>query len=143
MGDTEDHNASAYKLELDALNGCVLKANEILGSVSHAVAQQPQFTKCRQWITLEPESFSLVLNVVVDNEAAKLPSIGMCLGDHLRPAPFFFVKVSETQGGAKTHLLDYDPRTLLSLKSIVNETTSDVELVENLVAKFIEVNHSK
>ena len=55
----------------------------------------------------------------------------------------FFVKVSETQGGAKTHLLDYDPRTLLSLKSIVNETMPDVELVENLVGKFLEANHSK
>jgi hypothetical protein len=79
----------------------------------------------------------------VDNEAAKLPSIGMCLGDHLRPAPFFFVKASETQGGVKTHRLDYDPRTLLSLKSIVNEAMPDVELVENLVGKFVEANHSK
>ena len=143
MGDTEDHNASAYKLELDALNGCVFKANEILRSVSHAVAMQPQFTKCRQWITLEPESFSLVLNIVVDNEAVKLPLIGMCLGDHLRPAPFFFVKASKTDGRTKTHLLDYDPRALLSLKSIVNETMSDAELVENLASKFIEANHSK
>ena len=67
----------------------------------------------------------------------------MCLGDHLRPAPFFFVKASEMQGESKTHLLDYDPRTLLSLKSIVNETMPDVELVENLVGKFIEANRSK
>ena len=79
----------------------------------------------------------------MDNEAVKLPLIGMCLGDHLRPAPFFFIKASETQGGSKTHLLDYDPRTLLSLKSIVNETMTDVELVENLVGKFIEANRSK
>ena len=143
MGDTEDHNASAYKTELNALNGCVLKANEILRSVSHAVAQQPPFTKCRQWITLEPESFSLVLNVVVDNESDKLPLIGMCLGDHLRPAPFFFVKASETQGGLKTHLLDYDPSALLPLRSIVNETMPDVELVEKLVGKFIEANQAK
>ena len=57
MGDTEDHNASAYELELDALNVCVLRANEILRSVSNAIAQQPQFTKCRQWITLEPVIF--------------------------------------------------------------------------------------
>ncbi len=143
MGDTEDHNASAYKPQLNALNGCVLKANEILRSVSHAVAQQPQFTKCRQWITLEPESFALVLNVVVDNESVKLPLIGMCLGDHLRPAPFFFVKASEARVGFKTHLLDYDPRTLLSLKSIVNESMTDGELVENLVGKFIDANHPK
>ncbi len=143
MGDTEDHNASAYKRELNALNVCVLRANEILRSVSNAIAQQPQFTKCRQWITLEPESFSLVLNIVVDNETVKLPLIGMCLGDHLRPAPFFFVKGSKKQSGSKTHLLDYDPGTLLSLKSIVHETLPDVELVENLVGKFIEANHSK
>ena len=138
MGDTEDHKASAYTLELDALNGCVLKANEILRSVSHTLAQQPQFAKCRQWITLEPESFSLVINVTADNEVVKLPLIGMSLGDHLRPAPFFFVKGSETHGRSKPHILDYDPRALLSLKSIVNETMTDVELVENLVDKFVE-----
>ena len=143
MGDTEDHNASAYKPELDALNCCVLKGNEILQSVLHTLAQKPEFAKCRQWITLEPESFSLSLNVSADNEAVKLPSIGVSLGDHLRPAPFFFVKDSEAYGSSKTHLLDYDPQTLLPLKSIVNELTSDVALVKKLVNKFIEANNAK
>ena len=98
MGDTEDHKASAYKLELDALNCCVFKGNEILQSVLHTLAQQPEFAKCRQWITLDPESFSLILNVSADNELVKLPSIGISLGDHFRPAPFFFVKDSEANG---------------------------------------------
>ena len=31
----------------------------------------------------------------------------------------------------------------MSLKSIVHETLPDVELVENLLGKFIEANHSK
>ena len=44
-----------------------------------------------------------------------------------------FVKASKKQSGSKTHLLDYDPGMLLSLKSIVHETLPDVELVENLV----------
>ena len=143
MGDTEDHKASAYKLELDALNCCVFKGNEILQSVLHALAQQPEFAKCRQWITLEPESFSLALNVSADNELVKLPSIGVSLGDHLRPAPFFFVKDSEADGNSKTHLLDYDPQTLLPLKSIINEPMSDVVLVKKLVNKFTEVNNAK
>ena len=142
MGDTEDHNASAYKLELDALNGCVLKANEILQALSNALTQLPQFTKCRKWITLEPESFSLVLHVIADNEAVKLPITGMCLGDHLRPAPFFFVKGAEPQGRSKPHLLDYDPKTLLTLRSVIDKTMSDAELVKNLVENFTEVEHS-
>ena len=33
--------------------------------------------------------------------------------------------------------------SVLLLKSIVNETMPDGELVENLVGKFIEANHSK
>ena len=143
MGDTEDHKASAYKPELDALNCCVLKGNQILQSVMHTLAKQPEFAKCRQWITLEPESFSLTLNVSADNEVVKLPSIGVSLGDHLRPAPFFFVKDSEANGSSKTHLLDYDPQTLLPLKSIVNELTSDVALVKKLANKFIEANNAK
>jgi len=143
MGDTEDHNASAYKPELDALNCCVLKGNEILQSVLHTLAQQPEFAKCRQWITLEPEPFALALNVSADNEVVKLPSIGVSLGDHLRPAPFFFVKSSETNGSSKSHLLDYDPRTLLPLKSIVNEAMSDSALVKKLVNKFTEANKVK
>ena len=143
MGDTEDHKASAYKSELDALNCCVLKGNEILQSVLHSLAQQPEFAKCRQWITLEPESFSLTLNVSADNEVVKLPSIGVSLGDHLRPAPFFFVKDTETNGGSKSHLLDYDPETLLPLKSIVTGAMSDLALVEKLVNKFTEANNVK
>jgi hypothetical protein len=143
MGDTEDHNASAYKPELDALNCCVLKGNEILQSVLRTLAQQPEFAKCRQWITLEPESFSLSLNVSADNEVVKLPSIGVSFGDHLRPAPFFFVKGNETNGGLKPHLLDYDPQTLLPLKSIVNGAMSDLALVKELVNKFTEANNMK
>jgi hypothetical protein len=143
MGDTEDHKASVYKPELDALNCCVLKGNQILRGVMHTLAQQPEFAKCRQWITLEPELFSLTLNVSADNELVKLPSIGLSLGDHLRPAPFFFVKDSVTNGSSKPHLLDYDPQTLLPLKSIVTEPTSDVALVKKLVNKFTEVDNAK
>ena len=143
MGDTEDHNASAYKVELDALNRCVLKGNEILQSVLLILAQQPEFAKCRKWITLEPEPFSMGLNVSADNEVVKLPVIGISLGDHLRPAPFFFVRDGETNRTSNSHLLDYAPQFLLPLKSIVNDATSDSALVKRLVDMFIEANNVK
>ena len=72
-----------------------------------------------------------------------MPSIGVNIGDHLRPAPFFFVKGNETNGGLKPHLLDYDPQTLLPLKSIVNGAMSDLALVNELVNKFTEANNVK
>ena len=59
--------------------------------------------------------------------------VGFSVGDHLRPAPFFFSKTCDQVAGSKNHLLDYNPANIISLQSIADKSLSKEELVRNLV----------
>jgi hypothetical protein len=133
MGDTEDHNASLFKTELTAMSECLTYAIKILSLVAEQLARHKVFANNPVQITLEPESFTLMSRADLSTANGKTVLVGFSVGDHLRPAPFFFSKACEQVVGSKNHLLDYNPANIITLQSIEDKAISEEELVRNLV----------
>ena len=133
MGDTEDHNASLFKTELSAMSECLRYAINILKIVAEQLSKGKDFADNRGQITLEPQSFTLITKANLSTADGKRVLVGFSVGDHLRPAPFFFIKTGELDAGSKTHLLDYSPSNIISLQSINDNNISGEDLVRRLV----------
>ena len=133
MGDTEDHNASLFKTELTAMSECLSGAINILKIVADQLARHKDFANNPGQITLEPQSFTLMTRADLSTSHDKTVLVGFSVGDHLRPAPFFFSKTCDQVAGSKNHLLDYNPANIISLQSIADKSLSEEELVRNLV----------
>ena len=134
MGDTEDHNASLFKTELSAMSECLRYAINILKIVAEQLSKGKDFADDRGQITLEPQSFTLITKANLSTADGKRVLVGFSVGDHLRPAPFFFIKTGELDAGSKNHLLDYSPNNIISLQSINDNNISGEDLVRRLVS---------
>ena len=132
MGDTKDHNASAVAVELDALQKCFEKAADLFVQVSQSLLKSGHIAESTNLITLNPESFSLVLDFKSAKIKKNVTSIGLSAGDDLRPAPFFFTAAESINSKKKTHALDFDAETLITLNSLCAENVSEESLIKRL-----------
>lgn len=132
MGDTIDHNASAFVEELDALHKCFHKTAGLLVQVSQLLLNGGYVAENANQIALKPETFSLFLNFSFDSMKESNVSVGLSAGDSLRPAPFFFTSIKPQKLRRTSHALDFEAKNLISLKSICDENMSDKLLVERL-----------
>lgn len=133
MGDTEDHNASLFKTELTAINESLVVALNMLKKVAAQLARHNNFVSKPGQITLEPQSFTLIVRGDLATTNGNAVLVGFSVGDHLRPAPFFYSKTCEQVTNSKNHPLDYNPANIISLQSIADQAVSGEELVKKLV----------
>jgi len=132
MGDTEDHNASAFIEELAALQHCFEKAIIMFDQVAGSLLDHGVIDDSKNALVLKPESFALTRYFCPKITQETLISIGFSAGDNLRPSPFFFASAVPKKTESPNHILDYNAEKLISLDAIQNEKLSNAALVERL-----------
>ena len=132
MGDTQDHNASLYRHELEALSVSLLKSVRLFQRIPHLLAPVKSLLHQPNKIALEPETFTLEYTAFFSETTGQKITIGLSTGDHLRPEPFYFIKDINQNFRPKNRGLDYRPESIQSLEKIIENNVSDDELLNEL-----------
>ena len=142
MGDTEDHNASAFKEELNALDQCFQKTIQLFKEVADVLSKSGHVNEKSKLLVLKPEAFALVLSFQLKDIPEVAISVGLSAGDNLRPSPFFFTGSSSQDEIKNNHVLDYDAETLISYGSVQKDQLSDRSLIDRLSANALSLIRS-
>ena len=132
MGDTQDHNASLYNHELEALDVSLLKSVRLFQRVPHLLAPVKSLLHQPNRIALEPETFTLEYTAFFSETSGQKIIIGFSAGDHLRPEPFYFIKDINQNFRPKNRGLDYRPESVQPLVKLIENNISDDELLDEL-----------
>ena len=132
MGDTQDHNASFYELELRALNDCLMVGIKLLQQMPTLLAPIASILHQPVKIVLEPETFTLEYTVFFSEKTGQRIIVGFSIGDLLRPEPFYFIKDINQNFKPKSRGLDYRPDSIRPLIKLIENKTSDRDLLDDL-----------
>jgi hypothetical protein len=132
MGDTQDHNASFYELELAALNDCLMGGMKLLQQMPTLLAPIASILHQPVKIVLEPETFTLEYTVFFSEKTGQRIIVGFSIGDLLRPEPFYFIKDINQNFKPKSRSLDYRPDSIRPLIKLIENNTSDRDLLDDL-----------
>ena len=132
MGDTQDHNASFYELELRALNDCLMGSMKLLQQMPTLLAPIASILHQPVKIVLEPETFTLEYTVFFSEKTGQRIIVGFSIGDLLRPEPFYFIKDINQNFKPKSRGLDYRPDSIRPLIKLIENNTSDRDLLDDL-----------
>ena len=132
MGDTEDHNASLYKQELEALHVCLLKNIRLLQRIPSLLVPIQSLLHQPNKITLEPETFTLEFTAFYSEATGQKITVGFSAGDNLRPEPFYFIKDINHNFRSKNRGLDYHPDSIHPLVNVIENNVSEDELLNEL-----------
>ena len=132
MGDTQDHNASLYNNELEALHVSLLKSVRLFHRIPSLLAPIKSLLHQPNKIALEPETFTLEYTAFSSETTGQKIIVGFSAGDHLRPEPFYFIKDINQNFRPKNRGLDYRPESIQSLEKIIENNVSDDELLNEL-----------
>lgn len=132
MGDTQDHNASFYELELRALNDCLMGGMKLLQQMPTLLAPIASILHQPVKIVLEPETFTLEYTVFFSEKTGQRIIVGFSIGDLLRPEPFYFIKDINQNFKPKSRGLDYRPDSIRPLIKLIENKTSDRDLLDDL-----------
>jgi hypothetical protein len=132
MGDTQDHNASLYNHELEALHVCLLKSVRLFQRIPSLLTPISSLLHQPNKIALEPETFTLEYTAFSSVTTGQKIIVGFSAGDHLRPKPFYFIKDINQNFRPKNRGLDYRPESIQSLEKIIENNVSDDELLNEL-----------
>ena len=132
MGDTQDHNASFYELELRALNDCLMGSMKLLQQMPTLLAPIASILHQPVKIVLEPETFTLEYTVFFSEKTGQKIIVGFSIGDLLRPEPFYFIKDINQNFKPKSRGLDYRPDSIRPLIKLIENNTSDRDLLDDL-----------
>ena len=132
MGDTQDHNASLYNHELEALHVSLLRSVRLFQRIPHLLAPVKSLLHQPNKIALEPETFTLEYTAFFSETTGQKITIGFSAGDHLRPEPFYFIKDINHNFRPKNRGLDYRPESIQPLVKLIENNISDDELLDEL-----------
>ena len=132
MGDTEDHNASLYNQELEALHVCLLRSMRLLQRIPSSLAPIKSLLHQPSQITLEPETFALEYTAFSSEATGQKIAVGFSVGDHLRPEPFYFIKDINQNFRPKNRGLDYHPESIQPLVKVIENNVSEDELLNEI-----------
>ena len=132
VGDTQDHNASFYELELRALNDCLMGSMKLLQRMPTLLAPIASILHQPVKIVLEPETFTLEYTVFFSEKTGQRIIVGFSIGDLLRPEPFYFIKDINQNFKPKSRGLDYRPDSIRPLIKLIENNTSDRDLLDDL-----------
>ena len=132
MGDTQDHNASLYNNELEALHVSLLKSVRLFQRIPSLLTPIKSLLHQPNKIVLEPETFTLEYTAFSSVTTGQKITVGFSAGDHLRPKPFYFIKDINQNFRPKNRELDYRPESIQSLEKIIENNVSDDELLNEL-----------
>jgi hypothetical protein len=132
MGDTQDHNASFYELELAALNDCLMGGMKLLQQMPTLLAPIASILHQPVKIVLEPETFTLEYTVFFSEKTGQRIIVGFSIGDLLRPEPFYFIKDINQNFKPKSRSLDYRPDSIRPLIKLIENNASDRDLLDDL-----------
>ena len=132
MGDTQDHNASLYNHELEALHVCLLRSVRLFQRIPSLLTPIKSLLHQPNKIALEPETFTLEYTAFSSVTTGQKIIVGFSAGDHLRPKPFYFIKDINQNFRPKNRGLDYRPESIQSLEKIIENNVSDDELLNEL-----------
>ena len=132
MGDTQDHNASLYNNELEALHVSLLKSVRLFHRIPSLLAPIKSLLHQPNKIALEPETFTLEYTAFSSETTGQKIIVGFSAGDHLRPEPFYFIKDINQNFRPKNRGLDYRPESIQPLVKVIENNVSDDELLNEL-----------
>ena len=132
MGDTQDHNASLYDLELHALNDCLMTSLKILQQMPASLGPIASILHQPAKVVLEPETFTLEYTAFFSETTGQRIIVGFSIGDHLRPEPFYFIKDINQSFRPKNRSLDYRPDSIRPLIKLIENNISDHDLLDDL-----------
>ena len=132
MGDTQDHNASLYNHELEALHVSLLRSARLFQRIPHLLAPVRSLLHQPNKIALEPETFTLEYTAFFSETTGQKIIIGFSAGDHLRPEPFYFIKDINHTFRPKNRGLDYRPESIKPLVKLIENNISDDKLLDGL-----------
>ncbi|MCH1427153.1 MAG: hypothetical protein L7W42_08415, partial [Alphaproteobacteria bacterium] len=132
MGDTQDHNASLYDLELHALNDCLMASLKMLQKMPASLGPIASILHQPAKVVLEPETFTLEYTAFFSETTGQRIIVGFSIGDHLRPEPFYFIKDTNQSFRPKNRSLDYRPDSIRPLIKLIKNRTSDHDLLDDL-----------
>ena len=132
MGDTQDHNASLYNQELEALHVCLLKSMRLLQRMPSLLAPIKSLLHQPNKITLEPETFTIEYTAFSCDTTGQKITVGFSAGDSLRPEPFYFIKDINHNSRSKNRGLDYHPDSIHPLVKVIENNVSDDQLLNGL-----------
>ena len=132
MGDTQDHNASLYDHELEALHVCLLKSVRLFQRIPLLLTPIKSLLHQPNKIALEPETFTVEYTAFSSVTTGQKIIVGFSAGDHLRPEPFYFIKDINQNFRPKNRGLDYRPESIQPLEDIIENNVSDDELLNEL-----------
>ena len=132
MGDTQDHNASLYNHELEALHVSLLRSVRLFQRIPQLLAPVKSLLHQPNKIALEPETFTLEYTAFFSETTGQKITIGFSAGDHLRPEPFYFIKDINHNFRPKNRGLDYRPESIKPLVKLIENNISDDELLDEL-----------
>ena len=139
MGDTQDHNASLYNHELEALHVSLLRSVRLFQRIPHLLAPVKSLLHQPNKIALEPETFTLEYTAFFSETTGQKITIGFSAGDHLRPEPFYFIKDINHNFRPKNRGLDYRPESIQPLVKLIENNISDDELLDELSKPTLEL----
>ena len=132
MGDTQDHNASLYRHELEALHVSLLKSLRLFQRIPHLLAPVKSLLHQPNKVALEPETFTLEYTAFFSETTGQKIIIGFSAGDHLWPEPFYFIKDINHTLRPKKRGFDYRPESIQPLAKLIENNISEDELLEEL-----------
>ena len=132
MGDTQDHNASIYKQELEALHICLLRSMLLFQRIPSLLLPIKSLLNQPNKITLEPETFTLEYSVFSSEGTGQKIIVGFNAGDHLRPEPFYFIKDINQNFRPKNRGLEYHPESIQPLVNVIENNVSDDEILNEI-----------
>ncbi|MGB1863004.1 MAG: hypothetical protein ACPHOL_01710 [Candidatus Puniceispirillum sp.] len=132
LGDTDEHDAPAVAVELQAMHECFVIADNILSHVQQNLANSDDVDAEIGAISCKPENFTLSFEVLTKPADQANVLVGMSLGDDLRPAPFFFVSKHYPESAKNSHMLDFEASNLLSLNKMSETKIENAALISQL-----------
>ena len=83
-------------------------------------------------VVLEPETFTLEYTAFFSETTGQRIIVGFSIGDHLRPEPFYFIKDINQGFRPNNRGLDYRPDSIRPLIKLIENNTSDYDLLDDL-----------
>ena len=136
LGDTAEHEASAVTKELSAMHNLVLFTTTVFNAVEDSLKVNDAKVDGR--FRCSPETFNFRQDLSNSSDGSVI-SLGLSVGDDLRPTPFYFANKLNRGLGHQRHRLDYDPNTILSFEVISRDGMTHADIVNSLRDKIKDI----
>lgn len=134
LGDSEDHEVDAYRVELSSLNGWFCNAAAVCTALRQELGSEVDHDQSSMPVICWPETFQLGIEVPLPQGfGARALRAGLSAGDALRPEPFFFTSTIEQAISG-----DFDAANVLPIQRIPADNLTALDVIERMRTAIVD-----